>query len=107
MRYIFVAAILALIPNTAMAEENLKSFETANRLGSVIGSEEYCNLKYTQSAIEVFIETHVDAENMSFPSQLSGVITLVNFANKSRSTSAKTAHCVQIKRLAKAYKFID
>lgn len=107
MRIIVFILASTLYSNIANAADQLSSFQTATRLASVIGSEKYCNFKYHQPAIEKYIESHVEADDMSFPEQLSGAITLVKFGHKSRSKSAKTAHCAQIKRLAKSYHFID
>ena len=97
------AVMMVLAPQPALAD----SFEIANKLGVVIGSEKYCGLKYTQPAIEAFIEKHVAADDMDFPGNLQGAVTLTRFNNKSQTESSKTAHCSQVRRLAKAYGFID
>jgi hypothetical protein len=65
------------------------------RLGSVIGSEEFCGLSYDQAAIQSFIEKNVSADDMEFAASLNMMIGGTKVENDQMSPSAKTAHCTQ------------
>ncbi|ELT50989.1 hypothetical protein [Brucella intermedia] len=92
---------------TAAQASDVKSSQLANRLGSVLASEEACGLTYDQGAIEKFISANVAADDMSFPSMLD-VMTNGNRVSLERmSPSQKTAHCTQVRRVAKSYKFVN
>ena len=79
----------------------------AAALGNVIGSEEFCNLKYDQKAIQQFINKNVKEDDMQFPSRLERMTEFARHQNKDLSPSAKTAHCTQIERIARSYGFIQ
>jgi hypothetical protein len=73
---------------------------------SVIGSEQACGLTYDRDPIERFITEHVKASDMSFPSTLNMMTMGTKVAIKEMSESSLTAHCTQIRRVAKEYGFI-
>lgn len=87
--------------------DDLARMNLATDLGSVIGSEEPCGLTYNQEAIEKFIDNKVPGDDMGFTSMLSMMTDGTALQIKDMSTSAKTAHCRQIKRVAKSYGFIE
>lgn len=95
----------ALAASTATAQD-FKSMQLAHELGSVIASEEACSLSYDQAAIAAFIEKKVRADDMAFSGQLNVQTSGIGYQLKSMSASAKTAHCTQIRRVAKSYGFI-
>lgn len=103
MRSILTAAALAMVTPAAAADS---SMETAMQLGTVIAAEEPCGLSYDQAAIEAFIDKKVKATDLDFASSLEMVTSGQAFQIKKMSKSALTAHCAQIRRAAKAYKFI-
>jgi hypothetical protein len=76
------------------------------QLATILGSEEACGLKYDQSAIESFINKNVDPKDMSFAGSLVNLTNGVKFQIQSMSESSLTAHCTQIRRVAKQYGFV-
>ncbi|WP_244560180.1 signal recognition particle [Bosea sp. TND4EK4] len=92
---------------TAGAAQDLKSMTLANELGSVLASEELCDLSYNQSAIAAFIEKRVKADDLGFATNLRMMTAGQEFQLKGISASSKTAHCAQIRRVAKAYGFVS
>jgi hypothetical protein len=106
MRAAACLTALLLIASPAMAMDAGESIVLAQQLGSVMGSEEGCGLTFNQPAIEAFIAQKVDADDMSFPSNLSLFIRGQQREFANMKTSQKTAHCAQIKRIAKRFGFI-
>ena len=99
-----LAAILALSTIiSARAEDS--SMNIAIQLGSVLGSEEACGLTYDEDAIARFINEHVKADDMSFPSTLQMMTAGTKFQIEDMSKSSLTAHCTQIRRIAQKYGF--
>jgi hypothetical protein len=98
------ATSAALMP-AAHAQED--SMTMAVALGDVLGSEEFCDLKYDQNAIQQFIDKNVKKDDMQFPSSLKMMTEGARDQNKDLSPSAKTAHCEQIGRVARSYGFIQ
>ena len=88
-----VSPALATDPNLAL------------KLGSVIGSEEFCGLSYDQEAIEAFIEKNVAANDMEFAPTLNTMVGGGEVENREMSPSEKTAHCTQTRRVAKSFGF--
>jgi hypothetical protein len=99
-----LATILALAGITGAHGDD--SSTVALNLGSVIGSEQACGLTYDRGTIEHFITEHVKASDMSFPSTLNMVTMATKGQIESMSESSLTAHCTQIRRIAKEYGFI-
>src|ERR1700730_3225659 len=103
MRKAFIAiAAAAVLSASAYAKD---SSDLARALGTVLGSEEFCGLHYDQAAIQSFITKRVSADDMDFPPLLESMTTGTEVGNRSKSNSAKTAHCAQIARIAKSYGF--
>jgi len=101
---VMVVGALGLV--TPCAADERQSAALAEQLGGVIAAEEFCGLAYDQAAIAAFIEQKVAADDMAFPKWL-GVFTSSAGRDQERmSASAKTAHCVQMRRIAIAYRFI-
>lgn len=102
MNRIAAAATATMVFATpAMAD----SMTTAVSLGSVLASEEFCGLTYNQDAISTYIAKNVKDDDMQFPSTLQMMTEGQKFQLKEMSNSQVTAHCAQIKRLAKSYGF--
>jgi len=101
------AIAIALIVAAAKARaDDINPADTALQLGTVIGSEQTCDLTYDQDAIERFINEHVSASDMSFPSLLSMFTDGTKAEILGMSQSSLTAHCAQIRRIAKQYGFV-
>lgn len=79
---------------------------TASALGSVLGSEVTCGLTYNQAAIRTYIEKNVPASDMDFNSVLNLMTVGTKLQIRSMTEAAKTAHCYQNERVAKANGFI-
>ncbi len=99
--------VLTFFGQSATAQtSSFDSQQLALNLGSIIASEQFCGLVYDQDAIATFIENKVPASDISFPSMLSMMVDGTKYQLNSMSKSAKTAHCTQIRRLAKNYSFL-
>jgi len=98
---VFISIILA----SSLAKAD--SFTIANELGNLLASETYCNLQYNAEAIEKFVNEKVPEDDLSF----AGTLQTMTIGNKVQlneiSSSGKIAHCLQTKRVAKSYGFID
>ncbi|WP_192913868.1 hypothetical protein [Roseibium sediminis] len=57
--------------------------------------------------IEAWIENTVPADDMEFASQLSVMTDGTKYNLADMTASTKTAHCAQIRRVAKSYRFTD
>jgi hypothetical protein len=102
-RLAFLTVMLALGGITGAQADD--SDNVARELGTVIASEEACGLTYDQQAIERFINDHVKASDMSFPSTLDLMTRGTKYEIRSMSKSSLTAHCAQIRRIAEEYGF--
>lgn len=105
MRTILVTLGCFVATTAAAQMSDLDRMQLATSLGSVIGSEEACGLSYDQDAIAAFIEKKVQADDMKFPSTLNMMVDGSRYNLGQMSQSAKTAHCAQIKRVAKSFAF--
>jgi hypothetical protein len=110
-RAIAFKSIKSLTPLAAMLVfcgiTNVRAEDTnvALELGTVIGSEEACGLTYAQDVIKRFINDHVKATDMSFPSMLNAMTTGTKYQIENMSKSSLTAHCAQVRRIAEKYGF--
>jgi hypothetical protein len=93
--------------STTACADSMKSMSLANDLGNVLASEEPCGLKYNQDAITMFIEKKVEDDDMGFPSTLNLMVIGSKAQIDDMNESQKTAHCTQIKRIAKKYNFTE
>jgi hypothetical protein len=98
-----IATAVAVVGITSVYGED--STRVALNLGSVLGSEKACGLAYDREAINRFIAEHVSATDMSFPSSLNVLTEGTKNQIESMSESSLTAHCTQIRRIAKQYGF--
>ena len=78
---------------------------TAMNLGNVPAAETACGLSYDQAGIAAVIEQNLKADDMGFPSALQPMTAGVEAGLGDMSQSEVTAHCTQIRRMAKAYGF--
>lgn len=108
MKNLWLAAAmsaLCLPPSIAVAQND--SRQLGSDLGHVIGSEAACGLKYDQAAIRAFVNARVRADDMRFSEYLDNGVWGVSAELKKMSESQKAAHCEQVRRVAKTYKFIS
>ena len=106
MRALVVASTISAAMTPALGQ-GLESMEKANNLGSVIAAEEMCGLSYDQQAIAAWIEQNIAADDMSSAGTLQTMVQGHEFQDRSMSTSQRTAHCAQIRRVARSYGFVD
>lgn len=100
-----LAAVTSSILFFALPSAAKDPMVVANELADVIGSEKWCGLTYDQAAIESFISANVPEDAMGFTSMLQLMIDGGTSEREGMSPSQKTAHCTQIKRVAKHYNF--
>lgn len=87
--------------------QTIDSMQLANHLGSVLASEEKCGLTFNQAAIEAYVTSKVKADDMSFPSTLEMMTTGQKALLDEMSPSSLTAHCAQVRRVAKSNGFTE
>lgn len=95
----------AALPRDMAAE--MESAKMANELGTVLGSERWCNLSFDQTAVAAWIDDNVRAEDMGFASMLDLMTQTTGMQVSAMSGSSLTAHCRQIERTARHYGFIQ
>lgn len=105
LRLLIAATTVALMSPPAFAQ-NVDSMRTAIALGSVLGSESACKLVDNQAAIRAYIEKNVPASDMNFNSTLNLMTGSTRVQIDEMNESAKTAHCYQTERVARANGFI-
>lgn len=86
--------------------DDMQRMELAQNLGTVIASEEFCDLAYDQAAISEWIDTNVDASDVSFASTLDMMVQGTRYGLPDMSGSAKTAHCRSVENTARHYGFV-
>lgn len=100
-----VVAAIALIGLSVSARAE-SAVQVALDLGVVIGSEEGCGLSYDQAAIENFVASKVPADDMEFMGTMNSSANVTERKVERFSASQKTAHCAQVRRVAKANGFV-
>lgn len=106
------AALAAIVLGAASladgaSAKKLSYTDVAHQLGNVIASEVPCGLSYNQDAIARFIEENVSDSEMGFASMLSLMTDGASVSIGQLTSSGKTAHCTQIRRVAKKYGFVE
>ena len=102
VRKALVAALIAwaVAGGGADAEENV---ELGLTMGEVVGSEQICGYTIDQKKLEEFILDKVDADDAEFSYRVARGARLMPGDYERMSRSAKTTHCVQMRRLVKTY----
>ena len=103
----FCSISALLFSSQAMAWSDVDRIREAQALGNLLASEDFCNITYNQTAIETYIDSAVPDNDMQFPSMLTLMTDSAKFNFEDMSPSQKTAHCAQIKRVAKAHDFLQ
>jgi len=102
-----IGAFLIASLATPVGAQSLESMRIAQELGDVIGSEDACGLEYDQVAIEQFIDDRVRDDDMGFTSSLNLFTEGARYQFMEMSESSRTAHCRQIRRVARSFGFIQ
>lgn len=98
------ALIPLLIATPAVAQ--MQSLKLATDIGTVIGSEEYCGLKFDQQAISEYVTEHADKTDLGFASTLTMMVQGTEYNISTLSPSGKTAHCAAVKVAATSFGFL-
>ncbi len=104
MKRIVVAVALGLWSAQAGAAED--PTRIALSLGELLGSEEACGLAFDQPAIEAFIDKNAPADDMTFTTTMNIFARPMPDEIAKMSVSQRTAHCAQMRRVAKAFGFV-
>ena len=107
MRLKLAIAAVAISPSPSLAWDDLDRMKFSGALAEVLGSEEACGLSYRQDAIAKLIEEKVPADDMEFSRLLSLETRMAERDVADMNASSKTAHCTQIKRVAKTYGLVE
>lgn len=105
-RLIIISFVLMLVPLSALAGYDRSSWELAEQLGRILGSEDFCGLTFDQNAIAEFIRKNVKEDDTEFANSLNMTTQNAARETKDMTSSQKTALCVQITRTAKSFSFI-
>jgi hypothetical protein len=108
MTRLILAALgaFAIMGSVAHAEDRMESDRIALDLAQVLGAEKTCGLAFDQGAVEAFIVSKVKPDDMQFSGHLAMFSRVAAGYATEMTPSEKTAHCTQITRVARAYKFI-
>jgi hypothetical protein len=104
----FCASALFSTPGVAIGADSDAAMKLGLdlKMGSVLGSENFCCLSYDQAAIKAFVEKYVSADDMNFANSVRALTLATKTQTEKMSISEKTAHCTQIERIAKFYGFM-
>jgi|ERR1700733_5453329 hypothetical protein len=108
MKYLAAIALPFTIISSAVSANECNEAAVSRvdiELGTVLGSETACGLTYDHGAIQSHIVKHVDANDMGFAASLDAMTNGTKYEIKEMSPSSLTAHCTQIRRVAKQYGF--
>lgn len=99
-------ALMAALSATNVAAQTADTIRLAKELGAALAAEQPCGLTYDITAIETWLDTRVEAANMSFAPTLSTMTTGAAFTLGQMTDSQRAAHCAQTRRVALALGFI-
>jgi len=85
----------------------MDSMWMANELGTILASEEYCGLTFSQDAIAEWIDQNIDPSDMGFSGTLQMMTEGARYNLGGMGASRKTAHCRSIERSARHYGFVE
>ena len=105
-RVLIAAAVIAFSTASAVAMDDLKRMQVASSLGDLLASEQPCGLSFDKAAIDRFIDQNVPPDDMQFTSMLTTMTGGHEYEIGQMSPSALRAHCRQIERVARHFKFI-
>lgn len=104
------AVLMVLAPSLAASDETkdaLAKFEAdsailglAGNLGTILGSEQFCDLTLDQAGLAAWIKANVPPDRMDFTGQLQVMTMGQKGFNDSMSASAKVEHCAAVEQSA-------
>jgi hypothetical protein len=97
------ASLIASAPVCAFAASQL---QLAMSFGDVLGAETACGMDIDPAKVESFIQSKVDGSNLEFMSTVHTSVAVSPGKFKQMSPSLRSAHCTQMKRLAKSFKIL-
>lgn len=106
MRLLIAPAVMLMLCGQSAAE-GIDPDKAASSLGNVLASEEVCQLHYDQAAIATWVETNIAETDMEFPATLARMVRGFKYELGEQSPSERTAHCAQVRRLAKTFGFTN
>jgi len=101
----FSCVAVLLAAGSVRAQEDGKALAVS--LGEVLGSEDFCGLKYDQGAVKTFMDKHVHKDDAEFSETLRMVTGWTHYRNGIMPDSDKPAECAAIERVARSYGFIQ
>ncbi|EEE45801.1 hypothetical protein [Roseibium alexandrii] len=109
MKWLIIAGTTLVVgwSSQTLAWSDSERYKVASHLGSVLGSEAACGITIKQAAISAYIEEAVPADDIEFTSDLNSNTDLMRYELEEMPETQKNAHCVQIRRVSKAFGFID
>jgi hypothetical protein len=101
-KIVSLIAGLCLITTAGFARAD--SWDTAQSLGIVLGSESACGVTLDAASIKQWIDTNVSAKDLKFTALLGMQSGVTQRSFKDMSPMFKEAHCAQIKRIVETLK---
>lgn len=103
MKKTAVLALLLLLPALAVAEND--PTRVALTLGDMAGSEKICSFSIDQEALKIYIENTIPEDDLEFADTMSTAADLMPEKFAEMSPTMQSAHCLQMKRIAKSLGF--
>ena len=103
---IAVAALVTLSSHLCAAEKLKDSLIVAEQLGTVIGAEAFCDMRYDIGAVSDYVMENVGKRDMAFTTNLGSFVEKAKFLQEQMGRSEKVAYCTQMHRLAYWNKFV-
>jgi len=100
----FVCVMVLFAASSVRAREDSEALAVS--LGEVLGSEDFCGLKYDQSAVTAFMDKNVKKDDTEFSSKLRMVTGWTHYRNGIMPDSDKPDQCAEIERVARSYGLI-
>ena len=107
IRVLVTASLLAFLGLPVAAQTTTKLTEVTESLAMVLASEHVCGMSYDQRAIQTFVEKNVSPDNLDFVSVLNMLTVDLARQIAAMTQSQRTAHCAQMRQVARRYKFIS
>ena len=102
-------AILVLITSTSVhaAPGSRDNVALALSMGSLLGSEEACNIHFDNSKVDAFIKKNVADDDIYFADTVSTGARVQPTEISRMSSAVLAAHCAQMRKLAKKFEIIS
>lgn len=100
MRSEITALALLTIPISATAQDYMDPSKFALSLGSILGSETACKLKFDPDAVRAYIAAKSDPSDLTMPNALSMMTQGTAYQIESMTETQVVAHCQLIQQTA-------